>query len=437
MQDYSLIGSFIIKSSNGTRGQIVPLPSIYEDSVEAQLILLLEEAYSSPNIHKDIHNGLHQILRSDADFGNKVQLVAKKEETGWRIAFVPNGWNTPVSIGLVDSISQSSGDEHGYYLQHHRGLLETTLDYLKPGKTIVIGREADIPGLNQVGSLSRQHVSIRKLNDNLYQVQDLQSKNGTFALIQHSNQDRQEWVKLEKRTKLKGGTLISLGSSSKSFQFTLPESYDHELLQWKSIVVNLCLTAQAGEVFSVICPYKVSRLTRQHQFEIMREVRWSFLIHLLSNKERIFHLPNNHTEGFQRCLEDISIDSYHELRFDNPQGNGFILPGPCLKALVNTLPGKVISVGADNFVPAIRSIEPHHLGILILDRNNFMLSNKSVLGSVYYRYSGTNWRSIKEMMRVPAGTDIMLGTPGDGVSFTLPSLSTETSSTSIIRSNSR
>jgi len=203
MEEFSPIGSFIIKGSSSAKGQVVPLPSIDENSVEAQLILTLEEAYLSPSINKEIHNGLHQILRKRADFGDKVQLVFRKEEIGWKIAFLPSGWKEAVTLGIVASAEQSPGDKHGYYLQRYRGLLEIMLDYLPNKKSLIIGRDADVPGLTMVSSLSRQHVSVKRINENTFQLLDLESKNGVFAYVAASDNSKKtvthdySWVKLE------------------------------------------------------------------------------------------------------------------------------------------------------------------------------------------------------------------------------------------------
>lgn len=441
MQDFSPIGSFVIRSSSGTKGQIVPLPSISEDSIEARLILILEQAYSSPLLHKEIHNALHQVLRNGTNFGDKVQLVVRKEETGWRVAFLPVGWNEPVTLGMVTSTEQSPGDSHGYYLQHHSGLLEIMLDQLPKGKSLVVGRDADIPGLAMVSSLSRQHASIKRIDHDTFQVQDLDSKNGTFAYTtnntdaKNSSHRDYHWNKLETKSKLKGGTLISLGSSSKSFQFYLPESYDHEFVQWKSLVSTLTLLARPGETLSVLYPFKVSRFRRPHPFRIMREVRWSFEIHFSGTDLPLFSRTTQYSETFDRVHNGASIAAYQELRFGDEHGSGFILPGPCLLPVANTLPGKVIALGRENFVQCPKTIEPHHLGLLILDRNNFLVSNKSVSGTVYYRYSTNSWKRMKEIMRLPAGADILLGTPIEGISFTLPRLNIDNSSTSLVRSS--
>lgn len=421
----------------------MPLPSIDEESIEARLILILEQAYSSPLVHKELHNGLHQLLRNGSKFGDRVQIVVRREEAGWKIAFLPVGWNEPVTLGMVASTEESPGDSNGYYLQHHRGLLEIMLDQLPKGKSLVIGRNADIPGLMMCSSLSRQHASIKRIDSTTFQVQDLESKNGTFAYTNSntdgrssSNQDYR-WNKIETKAKVKGGTLISLGSSSKSFQFYLPENYDHEFVQWKSILSTATLLASPGESLSVLYPFKLSRFRKPRSFRIMREVRWSYEIHFGSTELPVFSRKTAYSETFEKIRNGLSVAAYQELRFGTEHGSGFILPGPCLLPLVNTLPGKVIALGKENFIQCPKTIEPHHLGILVLDRNNFLVSNKSVSGTVYYRYSGNSWARMREIMRLPAGADILLGTPIEGVSFTLPRLNIENSSTSLVGSSAK
>jgi hypothetical protein len=44
---------------------------------------------------------------------------------------------------------------------------------------------------------------------------------------------------------------------------------------------------------------------------------------------------------------------------------------------------------------------------------------------------------MKEIMRLPAGADILLGTPNEGISFTLPRLNVDNSSTSLVRSSAK
>ncbi len=420
---------------------MVPLPSIDENSIEARLILLLEEAYSSPSVNKEIHNGLHQILRNGASFGEKVQIVFRKEDTGWKIAFLPMGWNEPVTLGIVTSTEESPGDSHGYYLQHHRGMLEIMLDHLPKGKSLVVGREADVTGLAMCSSLSRQHVSIKRIDNDTFQIHDLKSKNGTYAYINSASNVKNlsrgdsHWHKIETRAKLKGGTLISLGASSRSFQFLLPENYNRELTEWKSLLSTATLLAQPGESLSILCPYKVSRFQKPNQFRITREVRWSFEIRLSGRPLPIFSRTSPFAEAFEQVQSGTSLAAYQELRFGSEHGTGFIFPGPCLLPLVTTPPGKVIALGKDNFVPIRTTIEPHHLGLLILDRNNFLASNKSMSGTAYYRYRGNSWKRMNEFMRLPAGADILLGTPNEGISFTLPRLTVETSSTSLVASS--
>jgi hypothetical protein len=424
---YRTIGSITLRGYKKSRGQIVPLPELVEESIDAKIILIAEEAISSPSINRVLHDNFHKLLRGHNPIGDKVHLMVREENSGWRLAFLPPGWVDPVPLGFIDSVKSEQKNEHGFYSQHTRGLLETLLDKLPKGRFITVGREGEIPGLSMVNSLSRQHTYVKKISSNLFYVKDLDSKNGTFALMPTNTKDM-EWVQIKGSAELPGGTLLTLGSSSKAFQFSLPEFYNKEILGWKSIIVNTALSLQPGQIFSVLCPEKKRFLKKPSQFEIMREVQWSYKLHLLSKREKIYAKLNAQSSELYQVEQDTSISPYQELRIGSPNGIGFFLPGFGLTHLSSTHPGKVLTIGSSNFINPPNGIEAHHVAILVIDRSSFLVLNKSIYGSVYYKYDSHTWKKMREIMRLPAGTDVLLGLPNNGIAFTLPRCSGSASS---------
>ncbi len=285
----------------------------------------------------------------------------------------------------------------------------------------MIGRESRVPGLSTIPSISSEHVMITRVSQNRFRVTDKDSKNGTYLFLRRTG-----WRNIKQTAILTGDTLISLGSSHEAFQFRLPSPVSYEYLNWKARCVTTLAQMRSGEVMKVVALNKRHKPIEKLSFELMREVLWTFKLHYLYKKNRIL-VAATPTSPWATPPGDISLDAHTEIRIGGKKGGGFFLPGPSFRAFLTTKEGDVISFGRKNFENPPDSIEEEHVEILVIDRRYFMVTNKSVRSAIYYRPIEQKWLLLEDTAKLHAGTDLLIGSPGNCICFTLPFASSASS----------
>jgi hypothetical protein len=408
------LGTLILISTHYEVGTFLPAAEIKEDSTDAELFLFVESCIANPHFHPKIYESIQTILQRGAEFGDRVQIGYTQDSEGWSVHFTPKGWKTTVTLGKVKSLALAPQHNSDFYNLYTRAVLEIAIAKLARGKSLVVGRDSSLPGLNTVTTLSRKHATITRLGPDKFKVIDHKSKNGTFVYNRSKG-----WKGIKSRATLVAGSLISLGSDSAAFQFKLPESEPKEFLEWKATCITQITLLKPGQVIAIIPPNWRGRPDRGNAFEVLREVVWTYILHPLYRRNKLY-IPSIEGGCWDLVKADLTVPAYLELRMPSEKSLGFYLPGEALKKITSAREGDVITLGCREFGTNSVEVEAEHIALLIVDKNNFMILNKSERGAIYYRLEDLTWHLLEETQRLPAGSDIMLGIPTSCVCFTLP-----------------
>lgn len=409
-----ILGTLILISTHYEVGTFLPAGEIEEDSTDAELFLFVESCIANPHFHPEMYKSIQRLLRRGAEFGDRVQIGYTQDSEGWSVHFTPKGWKTTVALGKVTSLTLAPQHNSDFYNLYTRAVLEIAIAKLVRGKSLVLGRDSTLPGLSTVSTLSRKHATITRVGTDKFKLIDHKSKNGTFVYNKSKG-----WKSIASKATLSAGSLVSLGADNSAFQFKLPETEPVEFLEWKATCVTQITLLKPGQVIAIIPPNWRGRPDRGNAFEVLREVVWTYILHPLFQRNKLY-IPSLEGQGWDLVKADLNVPAYLELRMPSEKSLGFYLPGEALKKITSAREGDVVTLGCRDFSTQSVEVEAEHIALLVIDKNNFMILNKSERGAIYYRLGDLTWHLLEETQRLPAGSDIMLGIPASCVCFTLP-----------------